>query len=529
MPIEQEDITPISNEPLPGWGYVEGRQTFGQRLHQLFDTVDHVVANGQEQPALPSEGIPHYPSAYMQAYFDTPPGYIVGVDPIATEITPPLEKIRKKSTMTFDRWVHRDISFDRVMEEMEREHNSHIAVSMRNAQYCSKDDDYIDYVGIAAQDNLKISYLNKRRIAACMAKDCDIWGTKSRYMANPSTVVEKMFPGLYHDKEKEEFTNTYRHIVTKSCSERFKIDIVHGKVIKKYYLHDNYSKTKSGFLNSELFCSCMAHDRCQEYFGIYTDNRDKVGMAVILDDEGRVRARCILWWPEGVKSEAADKFHDRIYAISSELKRGMQAQLENAGFINISDKNDIPPKRDDYEITIQLKHGEGDFTRFPYMDTMKFIEGNKLSNCNSNWRCLDDTEGNNMEEDEDEEQDVIRCAVCNNNTMAEEDDEGYVGSRHSIHYSEYLCHGHRRWSVYLDSWIGRGESVETWNGEYTTRNRHLILYNGEKVDKDDDDLVTDVSGNLFLTSDELFEEHNGKWYNIESEEYKQLKENELSI
>ncbi len=221
-PEVQEENTPI--EPLR-----RGRRR--PRIHLL----------PPEEPAL------NIPMEFLPAPISQEPEY---------PINPYSLVMYENMAQNMDSYVWSHDSLNKIFSEMERENKNEIARHIQRGMYDSNAKDYITYLGIAADDNMKISYLNKSRLLACTNKGQDGWTTKGRYMANPSTVIEKLFPGIYNDKMKEEFTVLYRHIISKQCRERFKIDIVHGETIRKYYWEKNYSKKNSGYGNSNLFQSC---------------------------------------------------------------------------------------------------------------------------------------------------------------------------------------------------------------------------------------------------------------------------------
>lgn len=408
----------------------------------------------------------------------------------------------------FTQYIRMNDDIVRVLDEMKREHNDKIARRMLNGMtYNTSDKDYIDYLGIASVDNTKISYLNKARLATSITKGSDLWTTKSRYMANSSSVVEKLFPSIYTGREKENFTTLYRHIVSKACLEDLEIEIVHGEDIRYWYYGTRYKNDTQGG-GSELQQSCMKHEVCQQYLDIYVKNPKQIGMAIIKDKNDLLMARAILWWPDGVGTKKY--YHDRIYAISSEIKRGMQSKLEVMDFINISDRNDIAPKKD-YKIDITLDVGEKDFRYVPYMDTMFCLKGNIISNHQTDWRQLRDTDGG---------REICHCECCNEEY--EDSDLHFVNSRLSAHFRHYLCDDCATWSEYIDSYLHRTEVVKTYDGEYTHTSRSVTLYNGLIADCNDDNLRESARNEWFTIPDAQFAEFNGYYWNIDSKDYKEL-------
>jgi hypothetical protein len=172
----------------------------------------------------------------------------------------------------------------------------------------------------------------------------------------------------FKDKDYEDFVNLYKSSNTKSLSE---FELVNGEKIKDYYNESNYARPDSG----QLGHSCMKHESCQDYFGIYTDNEDVCSLLVLKEDD-EVLGRAIVWKLTKSPCESV-YFMDRIYtSIDSDVIK----------FNNFSDERGWVRKYknncdnlDSYyfiykgkiimgEASVKLKKVE--FDEYPFVDTL---------------------------------------------------------------------------------------------------------------------------------------------------------------
>ena len=96
------------------------------------------------------------------------------------------------------------------------------------------------------------------------------------------------------DNAIEVFVNLYKSFFSRDKS---KLKIVSGEDILKYYLETNYHLS-NGMRIGTLWNSCMRQSERNKFMTIYAKNPN-VKMLVYLEDDGKVRARALLW--EGVK------------------------------------------------------------------------------------------------------------------------------------------------------------------------------------------------------------------------------------
>jgi hypothetical protein len=200
------------------------------------------------------------------------------------------------------------------------------------------------------------------------------------------------------DKEYEEFVNEFKSQV-KIENDIFKnFIVVKGEDIKKYYHEDNYEGGK-GTINT----SCMRYDSCQNYLDMYSLNTEQVSLVVLLNENGKVRGRAILW------TDSLDrKIMDRIYyTIDSEVELFKKYAIQNEWYYKRDQDNshncyfmfnNEQLSGSDSEVTINLSV-KGLYDYYPYMDTMKFYRmsyGRLTNNESSSYDYkLEDTDGGN--------------------------------------------------------------------------------------------------------------------------------------
>lgn len=344
------------------------------------------------------------------------------------------------------------------------------------------DPDYINYLGVSQDDPNLLSYLNKNKIDKIIEDDGDFWDVRKRIKGKAGKALRRILKSAYADYEYEKFVYQYRIYSTKydSKSSDFQYEEVTGEKIRKYYLEDNYLEI-SGTLGN----SCMRYSSCQDWFDIYVLNTSQVSMAVLLKDD-KVAARCIVWHKNNCH------YYDRIYAYDDKSEILLKSILESKEYVNIYDK--------DIDLSILLDYGFNDLDEFPYMDTMKYIDGQWLntmgdgielrgtdgraSGCQCH-RC-----GSRVESDTDY---IITIGTnegetyCSNCCVYSSFHDGYIDNRCAI-YSDY----------YRD-YIFDGESVETEEGDIF----HI---------DDSDDLYVEIDGLYHTFDEDNMININGTWY-----------------
>lgn len=228
-------------------------------------------------------------------------------------------------------------------------------------------DEPVNYLSVSNSDKTKISYLSQDRIEKLDPDE--IWTTGRRYHGRPASVLQKIFNcdamGLTN-RDLEAFANQYRSYFT---GNEIEFKVVSGDLIKKYYLADSYS-SNSGSLGN----SCMKYDNCQKNFDIYLKNPDIVKMLVMLNCDGYLIGRALLW------HFGDNKIMDRIYTTNDEQYSFQFKKWANEnGYIYKYEQkwnNTFDFEKEGNKLTskyeIKLDHWQ--FDRYPYLDTFKFLD-----------------------------------------------------------------------------------------------------------------------------------------------------------
>ena len=200
---------------------------------------------------------------------------------------------------TFDLIISEELKA--VLSEIESD--SQVARLLLKKRHDKEDlvDDPINFISVA-QDKTKVSYLTTDRIAKI--EDPSLyWSSSRRFAVKPGGFISKLFKDI-PAKEVEKFSNLYR---AQSNKAKFTFKIVDGDYIKTYYHINSYAQERG-----TLGASCMKYDNCQDYLGIYTENTDKVKLLVMLNEDGGLMGRALLW------DFDTNKIMDRIYTIADE-------------------------------------------------------------------------------------------------------------------------------------------------------------------------------------------------------------------
>ena len=219
----------------------------------------------------------------------------------------------------------------------------------------------------------------------------------------------------FTDIEIESFVDQYKKVMQMKTDIFSRFKEVKGEDINHYYLVDNY-ESESGSLGG----SCMRHSRCQDYFDIYVSNTERVSLVILLSeqDSSKIAGRAILWLDDN------DRYiMDRIYTIRTadillfteycNSKGYLHKESQNYSSTTPFIENGIELDGQDSKVVITLKKGE--YSPYPYMDTMKFyspetgVISNRYIRATNGCIELTDTDGG-PNEDED------YCPVCSNSS-----------------------------------------------------------------------------------------------------------------
>jgi len=223
-------------------------------------------------------------------------------------------------------------------------------------------DNHVNYISFAKNDKSKLSYLSPDRFDSV---DGNYWGSSKRFVVKPGGLIKKLFKDM-SEKEVDKFTTLLRNIQN---APKYTFKVVKGEEIRNWYLYEKYADQSDSLGNS-----CMKHSGCQRYLDIYVQNPDIINMLIMLDREGMLMGRALLWNLPDVN------IMDRIYTIND---NDYQFQ-----FKKWADENEFIYKREQKwnntlffetkgeslykEISLKLTHS--DYRYYPYFDTFKFFD-----------------------------------------------------------------------------------------------------------------------------------------------------------
>lgn len=221
----------------------------------------------------------------------------------------------------------------------------------------------VNFISISTQDSTRISYLTNERIS--IIDPSEYWTSSRRFHIKPGGFISKVFKDI-SAKDVEVFSNLYR---AEARKPKFEFRIVTGEDIRRYY-HYEYHANDYGSLG----VSCMRYESCQKLFNMYVENSDKISLLVMLNENGRVMGRSLLWKFDG------NKIMDRIYTINDEqltfyfkkwaTENGYYYKAQQNWYNSIQFER-LGEGKKILKFDIKLKNF--DFYYYPYMDTFKFF------------------------------------------------------------------------------------------------------------------------------------------------------------
>jgi hypothetical protein len=224
-------------------------------------------------------------------------------------------------------------------------------------------DDPVNFISISTQDSTRISYLTTERIG--IIPESEFWTSSRRFHMKPGGFISKIFKNI-SSKDVEVFSNLYRAEVRKP---KFDFKIVSGEDIRSYYHYEKHASD-----SGSLGVSCMRYESCQRLFNMYVENQDKISLLLMLNENGYVLGRALLWNFDG------NKIMDRIYSINDEQLpfyfkkwatengyyfRAQQNWYNSLQFERLGEGKKL--------LKLDVKLDNFDFRYYPYMDTFKFF------------------------------------------------------------------------------------------------------------------------------------------------------------
>ena len=242
------------------------------------------------------------------------------------------------------------------------------------------------------------------------------------------------------DKEIEEFVNKYKatYATMKDKFRNFKI--VSGEEIKYHYSFKNYGGNRKGTLGS----SCMRHEKCQDYFKIYTENPNQIRLLVLTDPlTNKTMGRALVW--NATCNNTPITFMDRIYTIDdSAVEQFMEYAKENGWSYKQKQHSSelftmVTPNGvvENPIIDVDIENVEDDW-EFPYVDTIKYLNvdrskmstnRNSVESIHSDTYKLESQEGTNAYCDTCGGEGSMECDECNGRGTEECDECSGRGKR----------------------------------------------------------------------------------------------------
>lgn len=291
-----------------------------------------------------------------------------------------------------------------------------------------------DYFDFSTVDKSKISYLKGSRIPE---KTHLIFNKDYRKSYAYHTSVGKLISGMVDNA-----------VIVNASKAFFKLEnnfeVTITSEICKYYLHNNYSKLEQG---GSLYSSCMRHRECQAYISVYEDmGADRVQLAVILDKEGGVLGRALLWHAESVEENRKVDYLDRVYAVNDNIEDILYQWARDKKMLNY--ENGLSE-------TLHINYTISERQPLPYFDTFYHYGDGVLSTSNDycNYE-LRETCGETLQE-----LGGSRCDNCDE--LYNEDDLRYCEDA-----EEYRCEECCRYSEYYNAWFAYSCNFSSYEDTY---------------------------------------------------------------
>ena len=161
--------------------------------------------------------------------------------------------------------------------------------------------------------------------------------------ANPKNIGNSTSLSQVSDELIEKIHNRFVSDGNKSLRH----EIVSGKDIIKGYTRTNYCEGRGTLHNS-----CMTDKH--SYLKIYTDNPEKISLAIFYDNDDKVCGRALIW-----KADDGNTYYDRIYYTIDWQNSYIDKALRDLGYQTIYGMSK----------SASVKLSKLDFIEYPYIDT----------------------------------------------------------------------------------------------------------------------------------------------------------------
>jgi len=338
---------------------------------------------------------------------------------------------------------------------------------------------HLDYVDTKVDKDLSDELFDLDKRGSSRASGVS---TKSRSQITIGKFINKLFPGKYNDKQREDFVNSFKAALVK-VAEKF--EVVEGVDIGFWYNSRNYAQV-SGTLGS----SCMA-EKNSSIFRIYEMNPEVCKMLILKEDD-KILGRALVWKLTSIRSlgkpvAGIEYFMDRQYTIKDSDVQKFRNYAKEQGWcyksynnhhscetvnINGEDRNvGMTVKIEPFKVSGVIE--DYDYIRYPYMDTFRRYNPN------------DGFFYNDGDTDENEGQYILDSTTGDYNEI--------VGGVYSEWYDRRIPEDDAVYSDRLGDYLLRDSAVQVTMGS----RRHRGWY-----PPDYDDIVFDESIDEYLHFDD---------------------------
>jgi hypothetical protein len=220
----------------------------------------------------------------------------------------------------------------------------------------------VSYIDISWRNDI-ITYLNAKDVVKLEINE-DPWTSTMRQELRIGRFLAKITPDdpiqLIEDN-----VNEYKFSFKLNAENFNKFKIAKGFDMAKFYLEKKYADG-GGTLNS----SCMRHVKSQIRLPIYINNPQKIKMLYILNTEGKLIGRSLLWKLDEPRHMI---YMDRIYYIDDYLEKLF---LDYAAKKGIMTRDKI--EKEGIKMKVYLNEDFGSPQKNPYMDTFRFFNRKEL-------------------------------------------------------------------------------------------------------------------------------------------------------
>jgi hypothetical protein len=314
---------------------------------------------------------------------------------------------------------------------------------------------------------------------------------KSRNPLAIGRFVNKLFPGKYSDKEREEFVNLFKSSIEQT-GEKF--EIVEGDQIPFWYDYNNYKEVSGNLGNS-----CM-REKPALVFEMYSKNPDLCKMVVLLED-GKLIGRALIWKITSYKKngrvyEGPEWFMDRQYTIKESDVAKFRKFADDKGWGYKTNNNHHSFQSMTYKgesigvyMKIQLpKNGTTyGYKRYPYMDTFRRF----------------DIDNGTLHNDDEEDND--------GHYLLDDTDGGYSQTSSGVwsdYHGENIPEDRAVWSDYENTYLWDNRCVEVTRGSRRNRGYYPedcdVIVHSEWYDDylhEDDSVYSEAYGDRILEED----------------------------